>query len=76
MLATIWTWIKTNLLSTMMGVLVFIYIVAWSLNALVNTKFDLPQLLQLFQYVIGKCGLDAVFNTAFGSNKPKENINA
>ena len=76
MLATIWTWVKTNLLSTMMGVLVLVYIVAWASNALVGTKFDLPQLLSLFQYVLGKIGLDSVFNTAFGSTKPKENINA
>ena len=76
MLATIWTWIKTNLLSTMMGVLVLVYIVAWALNALVGTKFDLPQLIELAKYVLGKVGLDSVFNTAMGSNKPKENINA
>lgn len=73
MIDKLWTWVKTNLLSTMMGVLVLVYIVAWALNALVNTKFDLPQLLQLFQYVLGKVGLDSVFNTAMGSNKPKEN---
>lgn len=73
MLATIWTWVKTNLLSTMMGVLVLVYIVAWAANALVGTKFDLPQLIELAKYVLAKFGVDSVFNTAMGSNKPKEN---
>ena len=74
MLATIWTWVKTNLLSTMMGVLVLVYIVAWALYALVGTKFDLPQLIELAKYVLAKFGVDSVFNTAMGSKKPKENV--
>ena len=72
MLVQAWDWIRQNLLSTMMGVLVLIYVIAWALNALVNTKFDLPQLIELAKYVLGKIGLDSVFNTQFGSNKPKD----
>ena len=73
MLATVWTWVKEHLLSTMMGFLVAVYIIAWALNALVGTKFDLPQLIELAKYVLAKIGIDSTFNTAFGSNKPKEN---
>ena len=73
MLTSIWTWIKANLLTSLMGFLAFVYVVAWALNALVGTKFDLPQLLELAKFALGKIGIDSVFNTQFGSNKPKEN---
>ena len=72
MIASIWTWIKANLLTSLMGFLAFVYVVAWALNALVGTKFDLPQLLELAKFALGKIGIDSVFNTQFGSNKPKE----
>ena len=74
MFYNVWQWLKNNLLSTMMGVLVFIYIAAWALNAIFGMKFDLPQLLELAKYVLAKFGVDSVFNTAMGSNKPKENV--
>ena len=72
MIASIWAWIKANLLTSLLSFLAFIYVVAWSLNALVGTKFDLPQLLELAKFALGKIGIDSVFNTQFGSNKPKE----
>ena len=76
MLTTIWEWLKSNLLTSLMGFLAFVYVIAWALNALVGTKFDLPQLIELAKYVLAKFGVDSVFNTAMGSKKPKENINA
>lgn len=72
MLTKLWEWIKANLLTSLMGFLVCIYVLAWACNALLQTKFDLPQLLELAKYCLGKVGLDSVFNTAWGSNKPKE----
>lgn len=72
MLIQLWNWVRQNLLSTMMGVLVLVYIVAWASNALFNTKFDLPQLIELAKYVLGKFGFDSIFNSPFGANKPKD----
>ena len=71
-MATIWEWIKANLLSSLMGILVAVYIIAWALNAVIKTQFDLPQLLELAKYVLGKFGIDSALNTAFQSNAPKE----
>lgn len=75
MFDNIWQWIKANLLTSLMGFLAFVYVVAWVLNALVGTKFDLPQLLELAKFALGKIGIDSVFNTQFGSKLPKESIN-
>ena len=75
MLNTIWEWLKANLLTSLMGFLAFVYVIAWALNALVGTKFDLPQLLELAKFALGKIGIDSVFNTQLGSKLPKESIN-
>lgn len=76
MFDNIWQWLKANLLTSLMGFLAFVYVIAWALNALVGTKFDLPQLLELAKFALGKIGIDSVFNTQFGSKLPKESNNA
>jgi hypothetical protein len=53
---------------------IFIYLGAWAANGLYGTKFDLPQLVDLFQWLIGyslgQYATNSIFNSPRGA-KPK-----
>lgn len=49
---------------------IFIYLGAWAANGMMGTKFDLPQLVDLFQWLVGydltKHATNSVFNSPRG----------
>lgn len=51
---------------------VALWVVAWTANAVWQTKFDLAKLEEMGKFVLGKYGVDSGLNTKFQS---KENVN-
>ena len=59
-----------------LGILCFLYILGWFLKALKGYNFDLAEyrqfLIVIVGYLVGTHVTNSGLNTAFGSNKPKE----
>jgi hypothetical protein len=48
------------------GLFLFTYLAAWASNALLQTKFDLNQLSDLFKWLIGNHAVNSIFNSKYG----------
>lgn len=44
---------------------ILLWVVAWTANAIWQTKFDLAKLEEMGKFVLGKYGVDSTVNTKF-----------
>jgi len=70
MIARVWKYLTTNI-GIYFAVFVIVWLVAWALNALQKTAFDLNKLEELAKYILGKYGTDSLVNTKFGTKEEK-----
>jgi hypothetical protein len=56
-----------------MGVLVFIWLCGWLANGLIGTKLDLAALRELFLFILGKFGVDSIWNSPKGAPPGQKN---
>ena len=66
-----WQWLSTHS-AVWFTVFILVYALAWTLNAVMQTKFVLKEWEELGKYILGKYGTDSIFNTPIPGVKKGE----
>ena len=70
-LIAIWNWLRANQ-TVWFALFILVYAIAWTLNAVMQTKFVLKEWEDLGKYVLGKYGTDSLLNSPIPWTGKKE----